>query len=267
VLFLTPSLATAAPLVQKVAGLGVNLENVAVLPNGSYALSDTTNNSIRQLTPDGVELAPLAQVAAPGGLAVYGNALYIVGNHTAQAALLSQSGWITRVDLATGQQTPFAANLSYAGLGLSPNGLASTGDGSFVFTVSLGLGQGTYRVDASGAVTLLNGLPTAPNGVSVAADGSVYVSSTTQGWAAITQLSATGQIVRSGGIAPLADDLTVTPDGSVFITDHVGELVRYGQDGSISVYASGLGQPSAVKSAPGGLVAVTFDGEVYHISL
>jgi sugar lactone lactonase YvrE len=152
-------------------------------------------------------------------------------------------------------------------LGLSPNGLASAGDGSFIFTVSLGLGQGTYRVDASGAVTLLNGLPTAPNGVSVAPDGSVYVGSTTEAWAAVTQLSATGRFIRSGGIAPLADDLTVALDGTVFVTDHVGEIVRYGQDGSSSVYVRGLGQPSAVKSVPGGLIVVTFAGDVYRISL
>lgn len=241
--FVAPAFAQADPI-------GGSFENTVGLPDGGLAVSDTASGLVRHFLPDGSEVAPFASVADPGGLAVAGNQLFYAGGSVAGGV---DTGSIHAINLASGQDETIAEGIS------APNGLA-VGD-RVCYTTSVGFASGVYCLNGA-TPQRLNTPLLAPNGLAVGADGRMFVSDTIA--TVIYQLDAfTGQVWPIGGFTPLVDDLTVGPNGLIYAASQLGIYWVNPIDGAFGLL-SGL-VATAVKQTSDGLVAVTRDGNIFHL--
>lgn len=154
---------------QQAARLDVNVggwaENLLVLPDGDILGSNLGKGRSQRIDATTHKISTVAEVAAPGGLALAGDTLYAVTGNSPDTDL-TRKGGIVAIDLATGDQSTVTTGLGEA------NGLARLPGGDLVLTVTLGPGTGVHRVDpGTGERRLLTAAIPTPNGLAVGPDG------------------------------------------------------------------------------------------------
>jgi RHS repeat-associated protein len=268
-------------LVNTVAGNGLSLhdgdggpatqaslhpERLAVGPDGSLYISDSYNNRIRRITPDGF----IATVVGTG-LAQYSGD----GDPATEAALNHPMGIAIGPDGSLYIADSFNQRIRRIG----PDGLITTVAGN---------GLAGYGGDGGPATqaTLNN-----PVGIAIGPDGSLYIADT--GNSRIRRIAPDGLITTVAGDGRLgyaASDgvpateaalnhpmgIAIGPDGSLYIADSFNQRIRrVGPDGFISTVAgngfsgyNGDGGPAAQTSLSNSPdVAVGSDGHLYIADL
>ena len=226
------------------------------IANGGYLLfTDVPENKMHRWSPtDGLSvfLSPSGYAGStPRGIREAGaNGLHVDG---ANAIVLADSGSrvVARLDLTTKRKRTLAS--AYEGKRFnSPNDIARKSDGTMFFTdPPYGLEKGNdsplkelkfngvYRLDADGAVTLIDDSLTFPNGVALSPDErTLYVANSDpnkpiwmryaldeQGSVTGKQLFADASDLMSSAPPGLPDGIAVAATGHVFATGPGGVIV------------------------------------------
>ncbi|MGO1165104.1 MAG: SMP-30/gluconolactonase/LRE family protein [Janibacter sp.] len=232
-------------------------ENALVLPDGDILVSNLGANRVQRIDGETHEISTVAEVAAPGGLAVDGTTLYVVtGNSPTSVA--TREGGVLALDLASGERRTVVAGLGEA------NGLTRLPGGDLAYTVTLGHGMGVHRVDPdTGKDRLLTSAVPSPNGIATGPDGRLYVGSTMLG--TITRVDAeSGARSHVGGISVVVDDFAFLPDGRIVAATFLGfvDIIDPQTGRSRPVGAGNLGATSAGPAPGGGILVTTATGRV-----
>ncbi len=209
---------------------------VALAPDGSLYIADTSNNRIRRVTVQGI----ISTVAGTGVYGFSGD-----GGAATAAQIASPLGLVVAPD----------GSVIFADWGnqrirrIAPNGVISTIAGTGVSGFSGDEGPAT-------AATLSD-----PRDVALARDGRIFIADTYNN--RIRVIETDGRITTFAGApcfdqyfgCPLGDGgpainatiprpqaVAVGPDGSVFIADDFGRIRRVGADGIITTVAGGGNQ-------------------------
>jgi RHS repeat-associated protein len=236
---------------------------VAVGPDGSLYIADTSNSRIRRVGPNGI----ITTVAGNGGFGLSGD-----GGVATQATLNAPMGVAVGPDGSL-----YIADFNNRRIRrVGPNGIINTvaGNGGFGFS-----GDGGVATQAN---------LSSPRGVAVASDGSLYIAIAELTTNRIRRVGPDGNINTvagnqlggfsgDGGLATQAGlgapfGVAVGPDGSLYIADTGNRRIRrVGPDGIISTVAGNGGSPfsgdggvatDAMLTAPAG-IAVGPDGSLY----
>ncbi len=263
--------ASASPFVHPVASIsGRMLENIASLPDGSYAVSDL-DRGLRHVNADGSENSMLAELPQMGAV-VYrsGEVIFATGNSGDPAMAGERSGVIHAIDIETGEYRIVADGL------VAPNGLAVLPSGELLYTTALGPFMGVHRVGDPTLANVNAGFIPTPNGLTVGPDGLVYVAST-GGMQVYALNPVTGDSWPVNGLRPGSglttplDDLTAMPNGMLYAASEVGIVWRIDpRSGVVAPHATDpqlIGASSVKPDGSDGLVVTTFGGLVVHLSL
>lgn len=232
-------------------------ENALVLPDGDVLVANLGANRVQRIDEATHEISTVAEVAAPGGLAVDGTTLYVVtGNSPTSVA--TREGGVLALDLESGERRTVVDGLGEA------NGLARLPGGDLAYTVTLGSGTGVHRVNpATGEDRLLTSAVPGPNGLATGPDGQLYVGSTMLG--TITRVDAeSGADSHVGGISVAVDDFAFLPDGRIVAATFLGfvDIIDLQTGRSRPLGAGHLGATSAGPAPGGGILVTTATGRV-----
>ncbi|MCK5082538.1 MAG: hypothetical protein KAR31_06490, partial [Candidatus Omnitrophica bacterium] len=228
--------------------------DVAIGPDGSLYIADTSNNRIRKVDTDGIittvmgtgglgfpidgELAVNSKVQWPYGVVIGpDNNMYVVGSHYQETYRVDPGGIVTKL------------------LGRGEFGIAAGHDNSIY--VSEAYNQRVLRVDANRNVTVVAGIYRAggyngdqglatesrlnyPHGITIREDGSLFIADTTNNRirrvnsnGIISTIAGNGSAGFRGDGGPAAaaringpNDITISPDGSLYIADTNNHRIR-----------------------------------------
>lgn len=225
-------------------GLGA-LESAAFLPSGKLLMTANLKGAL--LRKDRVDAAPV-QVAsglqAPGGIVVNDEFSVMVGTGNGPGGLLPSAGsaGIARVELQTGQVTPWIKGLSMA------NGVVRGLDGTYYASDDLAISLD--RVLPNGVVQR-KWLSLNSNGLALSRDGrTLFVNQFMP--ASIKAVSLPDGAVRTFAKVPwqraLAglDGLDIDGQGNLYVAAYFsGEVWRASSGGALCRLASGLSLPTA----------------------
>ena len=209
---------------------------VAVDSSGNVFIADSANNSIREVTPDGViqtVVGPDGGLNSPYGLAFDGAGDLFITESLGNRVRMLSGGVMQTVAQNASLQTPY-------GLAVDASGDLFIADGA---------DNRVLEVSQSGTVQTVDGIGTAgygpnqlaqPRGVAVDAQGNVYIADTEN--SRILQLTTAGALVdiAGTGIAGYSGDggpssaaaiarptgIAVDGSGNVYLSDHDNGVVR-----------------------------------------